>query len=258
MKRISKIFILFLKKLEIGSAIAVRLTKLTGKSKEAIHPKHFLNQAPWFTNYINSKDTILDIGCGNGQTAIKTAKYAKKVIGIDIDKSLLDIAQKSARRFRISNVQFKLANLEKKLRFNMNTFDEIIFLDVLEHLHNRDQILTEIRRLLRPGGLLFLGVPNSQTSWKKLQRRFGVNSFSDPDHKVEFSEVQVRNLLKKHGFKIENLGYGVYDTPLRGLIDIIGGFSLKAYKKLSLWRKNKARFNPKEASGFEVICRKLK
>ena len=119
------------------------------------------------------------------------------------------------------------------------------------------KILEEIKRVLKLRGLLFIGIPNSQTSWKKLQRSVGISSFSDPDHKIEFSENQIKNLLKKHGFKIENFSYGVYDTPLRGLFDIIGGFSLTAYIKLSKWRKVKAQQNPQEASGFEIVAQKL-
>ena len=66
--------------------------------------------------------------------------------------------------------------------------------------------------------------------------------------------IKLRELGKKHGFKIEYFGYGVYDTPLRGLFDIIGGFSLPIYKILSKWRKHKARLNSQEASGFEIVA----
>lgn len=258
MKLIKKALVILLKKLDIGSAIAVRLVKITGKSKEPIHPKHFLSQKPWFTKYLNENDLVLDVGCGNGQNTIKAAKIVKKVIGVDANLPLLNIAKKQIERKRLKNISFEVANLEQKLSYRDNSFDKIIFLDVLEHLIKRDQILVEIKRVLKPKGLAFIGVPNSQTSWKKLQRSVGLNSFSDPDHKIEFSQRQIRNLLKKRGFKIENFGYGVYDTPLRGLFDIIGGFSLSIYKKLWKWRKNKAILYSQEASGFEIVATSTK
>ena len=117
--------------------------------------------------------------------------------------------------------------------------------------------LEEIRRILKSDGLLFLGVPNSQTSWKKLQRSVGISSFSDPDHKVEYSEKSIRDLLKKHNFAIVNFGYGKFDTPLRGIADIIGGFSITLYKKISDWRTKRVIKNPQEASGFEIVVKKL-
>ena len=257
MNFLKKILIIALKQLDLGSAISVRLTKLTGKSKEPIHPKHFLTQTPWFTKYLEREDMVLDLGCGNGQSSIKATRIVRQIIAVDIDQLLLEVGQSTAKRLKIKNVLFEIADLERNLKYPNNSFDKVIFLDVLEHLKNRDQLLNEIKRVLRPQGLLFLGVPNSQTSWKKLQRSVGICSFSDPDHKIEFSEEQIIALLKKHGFSIKHFGYGYFDTPLRGLFDVIGGFSQGTYKKLSQWRRKKVQQKPTEASGFEIVAQKL-
>lgn len=251
-----KLLVLGLKQLDLGSAIAVRLTKLTGKSKVPIHPKHFLTQSPWFTKYLKAKDVVLDLGSGNGQNAIKAAKIAKRVVACEIDQNLIAQARTFARLKKTRNIKWQMADLEQKLKFRKTSFDKVLFLDVLEHLKNRDQILEEIRRVLIPNGLLFLGVPNSQTSWKKLQRSVDIWSYSDPDHKIEFSEKSIRDLLKKHNFGIIDFGYGKYDTPFRGLFDIVGGFSLTLYKKISDWRTKKVKTESDEASGFEIVARK--
>lgn len=255
MEIFKKTTVLLLKYLNFGSAIAVRLTKLTGKSKVPLHPKHFLTQTPWFTKYIKKRDIVLDLGCGNGQNSVKAAKFARKVIGVDFDESLLSLAKKSSGS---KNISFKKINLERPLPFEDSSFDKILFLDVLEHLIERAQILREIKRVVKYGGLMFLGVPNSQTSWKKTQRSAGICSYSDPDHKIEFSEQSIKKLLASHDFKIIHFGYGKYDTPLRGIFDVIGGFSLKFYKKISDWRQSKAIKNPKEASGFEIVAQNIK
>ena len=253
-----KLLIISLKKLDLGSALAVRLTKLTGKSKEPIHPKHLLTQRPWFLKYLTKSDLILDLGCGNGQNAIKASQKVRKIIGIDLDESMIEIAKRSSQRLGIKNVKFETANLENKLKYEDNSFDKIMFLDVLEHLRKRNQILKEIKRVLKPQGLLFLGVPNSQTSWKKLQRSVGFNSYSDPGHKIEYSEVEIKSLLKKQAFKIERFDYGKFDTPFRGIFDIIGGISLSLYGKLSDWRQKKTSKNPQEATGFEIVAVSVK
>lgn len=246
-------FVLALKKIDLASALAVRLTKLTGKSKIPIHPKHFLTQNPWFAKYIGKGDTVLDLGCGNGQNGKKAAKIAKKVIGVDIDEKLL--AQ--AKSTRVKNVIFKTLNLEESLPFKNASFDKVLFLDVLEHLRKRDQALSEIRRILVTNGLLLLGVPNSQTSWKKLQRRVGLCSYSDPDHKIEFSENSIRRLLEKHKFEILKFGYGKFDIPARGALDVIGAISLSFYKLITSMREKLAQKHPSEASGFEIVAQKI-
>lgn len=254
MKIIKKIIVVCLKQLDLGSAAAVRLTRITGKSRIPLHPKHLLTERPWFTKYIGRDDIVLDLGCGNGQNSIKAARFAKKIIGVDIDKKLLAIARKSTRA---KNIDFMKFDLEEKLPFKDLSYDKTLFLDVLEHLNKRDQALSEVRRVLTPNGLLFLGIPNSQTLWKRFQRSAGVCSYSDPDHKLEFSENSIRQLLKKHKFEILHFGYGKLDIPARGLIDFIGGFSLTLYKSISRKREQLAQEHPNEASGFEIVAQKI-
>lgn len=251
-----KVIVLGLKKIEYASAIAVRLTKYTGKSRTYLHPKHLITQNPWYIRYINKNDVVLDLGCSSGQSSIKAAKIAKKVIGVDFDESLLKLAKETAKRGKTKNVEFKKVNLEKGLKYKENSFDKIIFLDVLEHLVERDQILKDIKRILKKDGLLFVGVPNKDTSWKKTQRETGVCSFSDPDHKIEFSKKEILDLFKKHGFKIINVSYSTFDTAYRGLYDIVGAFSLSLYRSISKWRQDKANKYPQEASGFQIVAQK--
>lgn len=256
MKKIKKLLVKFVKLLELSSALAVRLTQLTGKSKVPIHPKHLLTEKPWFTNYLKSKDLVLDLGSGDGQNSIKASKIARKVIGVEISEELLEIAKISAKNHKSNNIIFEKGNIETKLNFKDRTFDKIIFLDVLEHLRNREQTIKELRRILKNGGLMFLGVPNSQTSWKKFQRSAGINSFSDPDHKIEFTQKSIRKLLERHRFKIIHFGYGKYDIPARGLVDVAGALSLHFYRFASNLRFKIAQKHPTEASGFEIVASK--
>lgn len=258
MKLIKKTFVQALKKMDLGSAFAIRLMVILGKSKTPIHPKHFLYKNPWFTYHLKKTDITLDLGSGVGQNAIKAARVCKKVTGVELDEKLIQVAEKSTKISKIKNVKFQKANLENKLNFRNNSFSKVIFLDVLEHLHKRDQILIEIKRILKPRGLLLLSVPNCKTSWKKFQRSAGVCSFSDPDHKIEFSEKTITKLLKKNNFKIKNIGYSSYDHFYRGLIDIIGAISLPLYQKISLWRLKKAQENSEESQGFEIVAENIK
>src|SRR3989344_2668301 len=201
METAKKLLVIFVKKLDYASAIAVRLTQLTGKSKIPIHPKHFLTQRPWFTDYLSKKDIVLDLGSGNGQNAIKAAKIAKKIVGLEYNQTLINIAVKTAVARRIKNVKFVKTDLEKKIK-----------------------------------------------------RSVGVCYYSDPDHKIEYSKKGIISLLKSHKFEIHYFGYGKFDTPLRGIFDIIGSISIPIYKKITKWREKKAKKSPIEASGFEIVA----
>lgn len=254
MKSFKRKIVLLLKKIEIGSAIAIRLTKLTKKSNTAIHPKHLVDLSPWFLDYFSKKDVVLDLGCGAGENSFKIAKVSKKVFGIDIDVSLIERANRLVKANKLKKINFLNGNLEKKLPFANNFFDKVIFLDVLEHLQRREFVLKEIKRTIKRGGLVLISVPNSQTGWKKLQRQVGLSSYSDPDHKTEFSEEEIKILLKKNGLHIVSFEYGRKDTPFKGFFDILGGFSLSLYKKTLIWRDVK---NPKdvgEAEGFRIVA----
>lgn len=256
MNQIKKYVVIFVKKTDLASALAVRLTKYTGKSKVPMHPKHFISQKPWFTKGTNKSDVVVDLGAGNGQNSIKVARFCKKVISLEIDPELIEIGKTSVKNAKLKNVYYHEANLEKKLNLKNNFVDKVIFLDVLEHLRKRDLILKEIKRILKPKGILYLGVPNSETSWKKYQRSAGVDSFSDPDHKIEFSQSSISKLLIKNGFKINRFGYGKLDIPFRGILDLIGALSLSFYKLVDRKRAQFVKKYPNEASGFEIIATK--
>ncbi|PIS09355.1 hypothetical protein COT75_01615 [Candidatus Beckwithbacteria bacterium CG10_big_fil_rev_8_21_14_0_10_34_10] len=246
-------FVWFLKKSKNLSALSCRLTQLTGKSKYPIHPKHLVKKRQsWYLKDIKKTDLVLDIGCGNGQNTLKTAKRCLKVIGVDYDQNELQIAKKTILDGRIKNTKILHLNLEKKLPFKNSYFDKVLCLDVLEHLNKRNQLLKEIKRVMKKKGEVFISIPNKNTSWKKIQKRFGLNFYSDSDHKTEYSQKGIKKILEDYGFKILKIEPVVYDTSWAGFIDLIGGFSLPLYQRLLKWKQDKLKSNFKESIGFRI------
>jgi 2-polyprenyl-3-methyl-5-hydroxy-6-metoxy-1,4-benzoquinol methylase len=233
----------------------MHLVQLTGKSRYPIHPKHLIKiERSWYLGKIKPTDKVLDLGCNNGQHTLKIAKKCRKIIGLDQDERQLTIAVNSASERGIKNVIFRKQNLEKKLNFSDRLFDKVIFLDVLEHLVNRRQILLEIKRVLKPRGLVFIAIPNSQTSWKKLQRRAGINSFADPDHKIEYTAAAAKKQLTDLGFKILSFQPVTFDSPWVGFFDLLGGISLTIYSRIARFKRLKAQKYPQESTGFRIIA----
>jgi SAM-dependent methyltransferase len=133
----------------------------------------------------------------------------------------------------------------------------VLFLDVIEHLEPRRQVLREIARVLKPDGRLLISGPNRGTSWRRRLREAGLFAFSDPDHKVEYSEDEFLAELRAGGFAPDGAVMPVvYDTAWAGVIDIVGGLSLPAYRWMSAWKRQAALRRPAESIGFRVVARR--
>jgi ubiquinone/menaquinone biosynthesis C-methylase UbiE len=250
-----KFIIKILKNIEYFSAIAMRLTKFTGKSNVPLHPKHLTKSKVWFARHLKKNDLVLDLGSGNGQTSIKIANSVKKVIGFEINDSLVKRAQEEARIKNLINAEFLVGDANQKLPFKNYYFDKMICSDVLEHLYKRDFALSEMKRVLKPAGILFLVIDNPDTSWKHLQKSNGLFYYADADHKYEYPKKEITVLLKNNGFQIISIKPDTYDTPLKPLIDLAGGFSLTLYSLLSNWRRKMVLTHPSETTGFRIIAK---
>ena len=237
--------------------LAIRLTKWTGKSREYVHPKHLLVDTAehyWYLEHLTSGAMLLDVGCGNGMHTLKAARRCAAVAGVDADLASLGVACRTAQRLGLTNVAFAATNVENGLPFAGARFDIVLCLDLLEHVHKRDVVLSEIRRVLKSTGILLLAVPNRMTAWKRRLERAELPFYSDPDHKIEYTLDELRVELDRNGFTIRRLYPGVYDMPLVGLIDIVGGISLPLYRRITMLRRRLARQYPGEDAGFFVLC----
>jgi SAM-dependent methyltransferase len=240
---------------------SIRLTKWTGKSSERIHPKHLAGldeRHHWYANYMKPTDVVLDVGCGSAVHTVRAARQCRLAIGLDRNGSQLAVGRRLANGRGVGNLRLLKASAEANLPFPSGTFDKVLLLDVLEHLHQRRGALREIRRVLREDGALFVAAPNRDTSRKRRLREAGLFHYGDPDHKIEYSQEELAAELAGGGFRIEGeLAPVVYDTAWAGLIDFVGGLSLGAYRRLSRWKRDIARRHPEESTGWQMTCGKL-
>ncbi len=223
-----------------------------------MHPHHICKvEEDWFLEYLGKDNLVLDLGCGNGEYSFESASICKRVVGIDFSSENLAVANRQLARNRLNNISFVKHNLETdNLPFQDSSFSAVLFQDVLEHLNRRNFVLLEISRVLQKDGLLFISVPNRDTSWKRLQQRFGLSYYDDADHKIEYTQNEIIAELTRSGFLVTEVQPIVYSTPLAGLIDLIGGFSLSIYKILWKWKKNMALKHPEQTNGWQLVCRK--
>lgn len=119
---------------------------------------------------LKGNEKLLEIGCGRGfyLKTLKTVWPELKITGVDINQSYLE----QAKDF-IGNLEEKLKdNLKESLKielkiadatdlpFKDKTFDRIIATEILEHIPDDQKAISEMYRVLKPGGIVMVTVPN--------------------------------------------------------------------------------------------------
>jgi ubiquinone/menaquinone biosynthesis C-methylase UbiE len=97
---------------------------------------------------------ILDAGCGSGPLTVALRDRGAVVTGIDASAGMLALA----RRRLGDDVALHLADLSDRLPFDEGAFDDVVASLVLHYLKDWGPTLTELRRVLRPGGRLIASV----------------------------------------------------------------------------------------------------
>jgi phosphatidylethanolamine/phosphatidyl-N-methylethanolamine N-methyltransferase len=98
-------------------------------------------------------DTVLDVGTGTGLVAFEAAKIAEKVYGIDISAKMLEKAIEKAKDKSVENIEFRLED-GYATSFDDGIFDVVICCNTLHMMNDPKSALVEMRRLLKPDGVL--------------------------------------------------------------------------------------------------------
>jgi len=97
---------------------------------------------------------LLDCGCGPGSITLGLARAVAPgdTVGIDIERSQVDMATEAAEREGVNNVRFQVANIYE-LPFPADSFDVAFMYALLGHLDRPIDGLREVLRVLKPGGI---------------------------------------------------------------------------------------------------------
>lgn len=145
-----------------------------------------LNKKVSLLNSFNTEEkTVLDIGAGTGDFLIACKKSGWNVIGIEPNKDARNIALK------------KEIKLHQELKDVLNSkFDVITLWHVLEHIPNLKDYLFNIKKLLKPNGILVIAVPNYKSYDAIYYKEFWA-AFDVPRHLWHFSQNSISKLFKK-------------------------------------------------------------
>ena len=99
---------------------------------------------------------VLDVACGEGYGSVLMADVAHTVVGVDISDEAVHHASSLYDKQNLKFVQASVINLE----FPDDSFDVVVSFETIEHLAEQVEMLSEIRRVLRPNGVLIISSPN--------------------------------------------------------------------------------------------------
>lgn len=148
---------------------------------------------------------VLDVGCGNGYVLSRYARAGAEVVGIDVTSTAVDL---SRRRFALDRLAGRfLVGSAEELPFPTDAFDCVCSMGVLHHTPNTERAFGELRRVLRPGGLLIVMLyhRHSAVYWRlRLRSRRGGRAVEDLVNEVDgvgnpkgdvYTRAELRTLL---------------------------------------------------------------
>lgn len=106
---------------------------------------------------ITKESEVLEFGPASGvMTRVMREDMGCKVSIVELDEEAFNLAM----QYAVDGICTNIESFEWIDKFEEKKFDYIIFVDVLEHLHNAEQVLREAKLLLKPGGSVLISVPN--------------------------------------------------------------------------------------------------
>ena len=136
---------------------------------------------------------LLDIGCASGLFLEAMQHYPGwQVEGVELH---VPSARAVAQRLGIP----VFAGPFEQAQFGTGDFDAVTLWDVLEHVHDPLATLHEVRRIVRPGGVLFVRVPNAASYVARLGGRYW-SGYDMPRHMTMFSPRTLSHMLALAGF----------------------------------------------------------
>lgn len=157
-------------------------------------------------NAFGENDKVLDVGCGIGEfLALK-----KNSIGIDTNKHCIDHCRSRGCPCKLGNAY--------DIPFLARSFDGVLLDNVLEHLEKPEDVLKEIRRVLKRGARLVIEVP--------CEKGFRL----DETHRTFWGKEKLVKLLEGNGFEVER----AYYFPLPSAFN-----NIFSQNKVRVWARKK-------------------
>jgi ubiquinone/menaquinone biosynthesis C-methylase UbiE len=205
---------------------SIRLFFMMGDNVRPIVQKPIVSEFIGITLYQHA----LDAGCGRGLYTRILLERANEVSALDYSENHINALKR--RLGHLSKLSLHVGSADN-LPFDSQQFDLVIHCEVLEHIDDDKKVLSEIFRILQPGGKLVISVPVPPAP------------FYDSEHVREgYTLEQISQLLKDSGFEILRYQYCMFDIS-------------KRIMKFEYWWKKTFKFPPPSILLLPVYWEKI-
>lgn len=137
---------------------------------------------------------LLDVGSGTGAFVNEMSSHGWQVTGLEPDADAREVANK--------NYGFELKDTSAFYSLQPGSYDAISMWHVLEHVHDLNAYIQQLKSVLKENGKLFIAVPNYTSGDASVYKEFWA-AYDVPRHLYHFSPNSMRVLIEKHGMRIE-------------------------------------------------------
>ncbi len=140
---------------------------------------------------------VLDFGSGGGTYLSFFHARGVDIVGAEIsDVMIAACTQAGLQMHRVASFD--------EIPFPDEEFDVVYLMQVFEHLRGPRRFMQELSRVLRPGGTLYLAVPNASSGWRRVFGKYWVSGWFAPFHLVHYSRDSLTQLAEEFGLVATN------------------------------------------------------
>ena len=158
-------------------------------------------------HFLNNSDTVLELGCGTGTTALRLAPHFLRILATDVSGEMIAIARERASAQASENVEFTTATSDS-VPAPSSAFDAVLAFNLLHLITDRTSFFKDIHRLLKPGGLFVSKTPCLSEMNPLIRLAVPVMRLAGmaPNAVAFFSATELERELTRAGFTIIERG----------------------------------------------------
>jgi len=143
---------------------------------------------------------VLDLACGEGYGSYILAQEADCVIGVEIDERAINHAQSKYLQEGLHFIKGSITEIPVE---GEQEFDVIVCFEAIEHIKDHDNLLSEVKRLIKDNGVFIVSTPNKATHTDE-------HGFNNPFHVKELYFIEFEHLLHQYFKNVRFFGQRVY------------------------------------------------
>jgi 2-polyprenyl-3-methyl-5-hydroxy-6-metoxy-1,4-benzoquinol methylase len=159
-----------------------------------LEPPDLARRREFLLSGLRPGDRALDLGCGEGAFTETLAAAGARAVGVEVAEAALRRAVA-----KHPGLDFRLAPIDGRLPADDGSFELIWASEVIEHVGDTARWMSEVRRVLAPGGKLLITTPEHS---RLMILARGLEPYSDPlgDHLHLYTRRSLETLLREFGF----------------------------------------------------------